>query len=124
LPLHVRVPSYVHVEASVAELAVLLAERAQLAEEVDEAVGAGVLPQAELRAQLGAVEAGEDALEPVPRDRGDERVQSRARAARRRPPVHDLRHLPERDAREQARHAACTYARRACRCKQASSSDE
>ena len=100
--------TYVHVEASVVELAVLLAERAPLAEEVDEAVGAGVLPQAQLRAQLGAVEAGVDALEPVPRQRHDHRVQRRARAARRRPPVHELRHLPERDAREQARHAACT----------------
>lgn len=103
LPLHVRVPSEVHVEAALLELAVLLGEGAGLAEEVDGAVGAGLLLQAVLGPHLGAVEAGVDAV--AAREEHHQRVQRPARPARRRPPVDDLRDLPERDARAQARHA-------------------
>jgi hypothetical protein len=99
------VRTYVHVESSLLELAVLLAERAALAAAVDAAVGAGALLEAVLRAHLGAVEAGVDAL--AAGEQHDERVQRPAGAARRGTPVDDLRDLPERDARAQARHAAC-----------------
>lgn len=104
LPLHVRMPSYAHVEASLLELAVLLAERAALAAAVDAAVGAGAHLEAVLRAHLGAVEAGVDAL--TAGEQHDERVQRPAGAAGRGAPVDDLRGLPERDARAHARHAA------------------
>lgn len=104
LPLHVRMPSYAHVEASLLELAVLLAERAALAAAVHAAVGAGAHLEAVLRAHLGAVEAGVDAL--TAGEQHDERVQRPAGAAGRGAPVDDLRGLPERDARAHARHAA------------------
>ncbi|WVZ85981.1 LOW QUALITY PROTEIN: hypothetical protein U9M48_032834 [Paspalum notatum var. saurae] len=52
-----------HVEAADLELAVLLAESAGLAAEVDAAVGAGLLREAVLRTQLGAVAAGVEAAQ-------------------------------------------------------------
>jgi hypothetical protein len=97
--------TYAHVEASLLELAVLLAERAALAAAVHAAVGAGAHLEAVLRAHLGAVEAGVDAL--AAGEQHDERVQRPAGAAGRGAPVDDLRGLPERDARAHARHAAC-----------------
>ena len=54
--------TYAHVVATAIELSVHLAEGAGLAAAVDEAVGAGLLPQPELRPQFGAVEAGVQAL--------------------------------------------------------------
>jgi hypothetical protein len=53
-----------HVEAAVLELAVLLAERAWLAEPVDAAVGAWLLLEAVVAAQPGAVAAGVEAAHP------------------------------------------------------------
>jgi len=53
----VEVPAVDGAEAACRELPVLLAERAGLAAEVDEAVGAGRLGEAELRAHHGAVRA-------------------------------------------------------------------
>ena len=94
-----------HVEAALLELAVLLAEGAGPAPQVDEAVGAGRLLQAVLGPHLGAVDAGVDTA--AARDEKHQRVQRPARPARRRPPVDDLRDLPERDARAQPRHKTC-----------------
>jgi hypothetical protein len=100
----VAVPAEDGVEAAGLELLVLLAERARLAAEVDEAVAAGGLGEAELGAHLGAVRARVDPL--AAREVGQHRVQRPRRAARRRAAVHDLRHAPERDARAPARQAA------------------
>jgi hypothetical protein len=96
-------PAEVRVEAAGLELLVLLAERARPAAEVDAAVAAGRVGEPELRAQLLAVRARVDPL--APRQRAQQRVQGAARPARRRPPVHDLRVPPERDARAPARQA-------------------
>jgi hypothetical protein len=68
-----------HVEAAGLELAVLLAERAGPAAPVDAAVGAGLLLEAVLRADLGAVAAGVEAAHPRPRR--EQQVQRPARAA-------------------------------------------
>jgi len=70
-----------HVEAAGLELAVLLAERAGLAAEVDAAVGAGLLREPVLRPQLGAVDAGVEAG-AQPRHRRQQHVQRPAHAAR------------------------------------------
>jgi hypothetical protein len=102
--LGVEFPPEVWVESACLELLVLLAERAGLAAEVDAAVAAGVLGEAELGAQLGAVGAGVDPL--APREVGQQRVQRPARPARRRAAVHDLGDATERDARAPARQAA------------------
>ena len=98
------------VEAARRELPVLLAERAGLAAEVDEAVGAWRLGEAELRAHHGAVGAGVDPGALRRREAGDDRVQCPARPARRRAAVHHLRDPPERDARAPVRQAACVRA--------------
>ena len=98
------VPAEDGVVAAGLELLVLLAERARLAAEVDAAVAAGGVREAELGAHLGAVRAGVDPL--APREVGQQRVERPRRAARRRAAVHDLRHATERDARAPARQAA------------------
>jgi len=106
--LGVDVPAEVGVEAAGLELPVLLAERAGLAAEVDAAVAAADVGEAELRAHLGAVRAGVDPL--APREAGQHRVDGARGAARRRAAVHDLRDPTERDARAPARQAACCIA--------------
>ena len=103
--LAVEVPAEHGVVAAGDALPELQAPRALLAPAEDAAVAAGGVGEAVLGAHLAAVGAGVDAL--AAGDHGQQRVQRAAGAARRRAPVHHLRHPPERDARAPARHAAC-----------------
>lgn len=70
-----------HVEAAALELAVLLAEGADPAAQVDAAVGAGLLLEPVLLPQPGAVAAGVGAASQ-PSHHGQCQVQRPARAAR------------------------------------------
>lgn len=79
-PLRVGFPSGAHVEAAVLELAVLLGEGAEAAEEVDAAVAAGLLREPVLLPQLGTVAAGVEAG-AYPRRHGQQHVQRPARTA-------------------------------------------
>lgn len=106
-PLGVELPAEDGLVAARLELPVLLAERAWQAAEVDDEVGAGRLGEAVLLAHPAAVRAGVGPRAPRRRQVLDEREQRRARPARRRAVVHDLRRPPERDARAPKRHAAC-----------------
>ena len=78
--LHVGVPADPHVEAAVLELAVLLGEGAEAAEEVDAAVAAGLLREPVLLPQLGTVAAGVEAG-AYPRRHGQQHVERPARTA-------------------------------------------
>ena len=102
----VEVPADLGVVAAGLELLVLLDERAGLAAVVHAAVAAGLVRERVLGAHLGAVGAGVDPV--APRERRQQHVERAARPTRRRAPVHDLRHLPERDARAPASQATCT----------------
>lgn len=104
-PLPVLLPSEGHVEAACLELAVLLAERAGLAAEVDAAVGAGLLCEPVPGPQLGAVAAGVEAAQP--HQRRHQEVERPAGAAGGGPLVDDAGDPPEGDARAEVRQAAC-----------------
>ena len=94
-----------HVESARLELAVLLAERAGLAAEVDAPVGAGLVGEPVAGPQPGAVAAGVEAAQP--RRRRQQEVERPARAAGGGPLVHDAGDPPEGDARAEERQAAC-----------------
>jgi len=100
LPVHVGLPTDSQVEATVLELAVLLAQRQVLAAAVHQEVRALPFIHVVLGPQLGPVEARVQA--PHPRRGADEPIDESTRETWAGAFVHDVSDLPERDAGAQA----------------------